>query len=309
MILSKTAKVKLWVTNMRHLLNLGYTGKKGDTIDVNVEHLSDGCHSEIEVACDICGKRRMLKYRDYNKSVKNMGYYTCTKCAPKKIKDVNLKRYGVESASQTEDIKQKMKKTTIERFGVDNAMKSEEIKKRLCATNLERYGVLYPSQSPEIRTKAKKSFYKNNTQKSSKQQRYLCNLFNGKLNYPIEYYSADICFLEEKLIIEYDGSGHDLNVRFGRITEEEYLQEEIMRFNIIKREGYKQMRIISQKDLLPSDQILLQMLSIARDYFSSTSHSWINFDIDNSRMINAENKDTNGVFIDYGELRKIKETA
>ena len=151
--------------------------------------------------------------------------------------------------------------------------------------------------------------YKNNTQKTSKQQFYLHNLYGGELNYPIKYYDVDICLLDEKIAIEYDGSGHELNVKLGRMTQEEFNQKETIRNIIIKKEGYKQIRIISSKDLLPSDKILLKMLSIAKEYFNTTSHTWVNFDIDNSRIINAENKDINGVFINYGELRKIKEIA
>ena len=65
------------------------------------------------------------------------------------------------------------------------------------------------------------------------------------------------------------------------------------------------MRIISLKDKLPSDEILLQMLSEAKQYFFDyPNHSWIEFNIDTSTVRNAEQKD--GVFFDYGKLRKIK---
>ena len=67
------------------------------------------------------------------------------------------------------------------------------------------------------------------------------------------------------------------------------------------------MKIISSKDLLPSDEILLQMLSDAKQYFSDyQNHSWIEFDIDNSVIRNAENK--NGVSYDFGKLRKINKS-
>ena len=68
------------------------------------------------------------------------------------------------------------------------------------------------------------------------------------------------------------------------------------------------MRIISSKDLLPSDTLLLEMLSKAKEYFSKyPNHSWFEFNIDTSTVRNAEQPD--GVFFDYGELRKIKEVA
>ena len=67
------------------------------------------------------------------------------------------------------------------------------------------------------------------------------------------------------------------------------------------------MTIISSKDYLPSDTILLEMLEQARTYFTTTSHTWIEYNIDTSTMRNAENKD--GIYFDYGDLRKIKEAS
>lgn len=216
-------------------------------------------------------------------------------------------KYGVINASQLDIIKKRKKETTYLHFGVENPLQSEEIKQRIVSTNLERYGVLNPMQNPEIRSKANKTFWKNGTQKTSFQQIYLNSIYNGELNYPIKYYSIDICLLEEKLAIEYDGGGHNLRVTLGLLTREEFDQKEIIRNNFIKREGYKQMRIISTKDLLPSDDILLQMLEYTRKYFSDyPKHSWIEFNIDTSTVRNAEQKV--GVFYNYGKLGKIKKS-
>lgn len=127
------------------------------------------------------------------------------------------------------------------------------------------------------------------------------------MNFPISFYLSDICFPEEELDIEVDFGGHNLSVKLGNITQEEFNQKEIIRNNIIKREGYKQMRIISSKDYLPSDEILLQMLDHTRKYFSDyPTHSWITFNIDTSTVHNAEQKD--GIFFNYGTLRKIKKS-
>ena len=76
--------------------------------------------------------------------------------------------------------------------------------------------------------------------------------------------------------------------------------------NVIKNEGYKQIKIISLDDKLPSDDILLQMLSDARTYFSQyPNHSWIEFNISTSTVRNAEN--LNGIPYDFGALRTIKD--
>ena len=65
------------------------------------------------------------------------------------------------------------------------------------------------------------------------------------------------------------------------------------------------MRIISTKDLLPSDQVLLEMLNYTCNYFSLyPNHSWIEFNIDISAVRNAEHKD--GIPYSFGKLRTIK---
>ena len=144
--------------------------------------------------------------------------------------------------------------------------------------------------------------------KTSEQHIYLHSVYGGKINYPISYYAVDICLTKEKITIEYDGGGHDLRVVLGQLTRDEFNKKEIIRNNIIKREGYKQMRIISSKDHLPSDAVLLQMLDETKQYFSDyPEHSWIEYDIDASIVRNAEHKD--GVFFDFKELRKINNIA
>lgn len=217
----------------------------------------------------------------------------------------NLQKYGVEHVLQCEEIKDRMMNTTQERYGTPYASQNLEIKNKISNTNLDRYGYECVLSSPEIREKMTKTLYENSSQKSSRQQRYICNLYNGILNFPIKYYSADIYLLYDNIIVEFDGSGHFLNVITGRETEKEHTQKEIIRYNVIKREGYKQMRIISDKDFLPSDQVLLQMLSESRQYFSDyPNHSWTEFNISTSTLRNAENKQ--GIPYDFGELRKIK---
>lgn len=218
----------------------------------------------------------------------------------------NLERYGVEHFPQTKEFKEKQANAMIEHYGTTSVTSLPEVKTKIQQTLLNNYGVLNPSQSPEIRAKISQSFYKNSSKQCSKQQFYLNNLYGGSLNYPISYYNVDICLVEDNLVIEYDGGGHNFAVKQGSMTQEEFDHKEFVRYNIIKREGYKQMRIISLNDKLPSDSVLFQMLKEARNYFSTTEHTWIKFNIDNSTMINAENKDVGGVFFDYGELRTIK---
>ena len=223
----------------------------------------------------------------------------------KRQQDSLEEHFGVRVPLQNEEIKHRAKNTTFEHYGYYYASQSDKFKKQVENTMLSKYNVRYPMQSLEIREKAVETLCKRGIIKTSSQQIYLHNIYGGELNYPIKYYSSDICFPDEKLCIEYDGKGHDLTVKLGEITQEEFTQKEIIRNAIIKHEGYNQMRIISFTDKLPSDKILLQMLEYTKQYFSNyPEHSWIEFLIDSSSVRNAENKD--GIYYDYGQLRKIK---
>lgn len=218
----------------------------------------------------------------------------------------NLERYGVENVSQCKEIRDKIKNENLEKYGVESILSLPSFHKHSREVDMERYGVYHHLQNPEILAKQKYSFYKNGTCPTSKQQYYLCELYNGRLNYPLKMYNLDIYLKDEKIDIEYDGSGHSMSYKLGNMTEEEFNRREIIRNVTVKNAGIKQMRIISTKDKLPSDQILLQMLNHARKYFSDyPEHSWIEFDIDTSSIRSAEHKD--GVYYDYGELRTIKD--
>lgn len=308
MILSETVEVKPTGKMIQYYKDKGYDVKYRESIMVKIEDLSKGSKARVDVLCDMCKQNKMsVAYENYVNVVERSGSYVCKECAPKKKTNTMLLRYGVEHYAQTEEFHKDMMRRMQQLYGVDHYSQTLEYKNKYCNTCLDKYGYSNPNQSPEVREKVNKTLCENGTQKTSKQQLYLHKLFCGKINFPISYYAIDICFPEEKIALEYDGGFHDGRVKLGILTQEEFDQKEIMRNNIIKREGYKQIRIISRHDKLPSDQTLLQMLSQAKQYFSKTNHSWTTYDIDNSIMLNAENKDTNGVFFDYGELRKITE--
>lgn len=267
------------------------------------------------------------KVKQSNLAKYGVDNYAKTSECREKMKDTMMFLYGVEHYSKTQEYKEKFHNTCTDRYGksyrqqfVDKAFESfrertgydfpsqsPEVREKIIESCVKHYGVDSLAKSPEVREKIVQTLYVNSSQKTSIQQRYINLTYKGFLNFPIKHYNADIYLPEDNLIIEYDGGGHMLNIVTGRETIEEYTQKETIRNNVIKCEGYKQMRIISTKDLLPSDQILLQMLEHTKQYFSDyPSHSWIEFNIDTSSVRNAEHKD--GVFYDYGELRKIKKS-
>lgn len=215
-----------------------------------------------------------------------------------------IERYGTQYPLQNKECFNKMIQTNMERYGYEFIPQLEETKQKVKQTNLKNCGYESYMQSPEF---LEKWFAKNGSDfvKSSRQQQYLCNLYKGVLNHPFKCFALDIYLPEDKLDVEFDGSGHRMSISLGSITEEEFEKKELYRNVAIKKEGYKQMRIVSTKDLLPSDQTLLQMLDDARNYFSVyPQHSWIEYNIDASTVRNAEYKD--GISYDYGVLGTIK---
>lgn len=267
------------------------------------------------------------KVKESSLSKYGVDNYAKTKECHEKIKNTMELRYGVSHNSQLPDYREKYENTCRERYGEDYYQRfaekafetfkgktgydypsqSPEVREKIVQSCIELYGTDNPSKSPEVREKITQTLYANSSQKASKQQRYINNLYRGILNFPVKYYNVDIYLPDDNLICEYDGGFHLGNVITGKITKEEQNQKEIIRNNVIKKEGYKQMRIISLNDKLPSDSILLQMLSEARQYFSDyPNHSWIEFNISTSTLRNAEHPQ--GIPYSFGELRTIKDS-
>lgn len=247
-----------------------------------------------------------------------------------KYRQTMLKKYGVENYTQTKEYKEKTKQTCLEKYGTEHSAKCQETKDKRAKTNLLKYGFEYATQNQTIKDKTKitvnkkygvdnifadkdiikkihKAMYENDTCATSKQQKYLNRIYKGILNFPYLQYNLDIYLHDEDIAIEYNGGGHLNSVKFGNITKEEFNRREMIRNNYIKQAGMKRITIQSIHDKLPSDVILIEMLNYARSYFSQyPNHSWIEYDIDNAIVRNAENQ--NGIPYNYGKLRKIKDS-
>lgn len=235
-------------------------------------------------------------------------------------------RYGVNYVMEVPEFKKRAKEKQMKYLEVHK----EEHYKRVCQTMTDRYGVAYtfllpnvadrakeacfqkygcknPMELSEFREKARKTLYENGNCATSKQQKYLHMLYGGELNYALKMYNLDIYLPDDKLDIEFDGSGHEMSWKLGSITKEEFDKRTIIRNTTVKNAGIKRINIVSKSDKIPSDSTLLQMLQDARNYFSQyPEHSWIEFNISDSTMRNAENKQ--GIPYSYGELRTIKDT-
>ena len=153
-----------------------------------------------------------------NKTIGNCikkGGMFCKECTNKtksiKIKEKCLERYGVEYASQSQEIKDKIKKTCLDRFGgispahsqiVRDKMKatclekygtsnghSQIVRDKMKATCLENYGVEFPLQSQIVKDKIKATCL----QKYGVENTFQAQIFKDKMkatcleNYGVEF--------------------------------------------------------------------------------------------------------------------------
>jgi len=321
MLLTKEVEIGLSGTNAKWFEIKGYDipkykdknyvirVKKGTKITVKVNDLPKNSTVKINLLCDYClekGKETIIKnikYQNYIIRINRIDYNMkdcCNECKKIKIKNVIQEKYGVGNILQLKIIQEKIRNTNIIRYGAENPFQSIHIKNKIKETNLLRYGFVNPMQNNLIREKANNTLIRNGSFCSSKQQRYICNLLDGKLNYPVSRVFLDIAFPEDNIYLEYDGGFHDGSVQLGNMTEDDFKKKEQRRTFTLRDKGWKEVRIISKKDNIPTDLKLMEIISYAKEYLNK-NHHFIIFDIDNSNIINSQ-----GIFnYDFGELRKL----
>lgn len=306
MLLSKTVFIKQSTYMKRYYEDKGYPFiKRGYIMEVKVEDLPETSNAIVDTVCDFCGEPHKMTYCKYI-GAKDSGI-CCYKCRYKKSKKTNIEKYGVENTSQLEENKEKRRETCMERYGYPSNLCTDDTKRKIRETCLKKYGVECALQSPEIIAKAKKtsrerynvencmqndivkskvrkSLYQNNTCPSSKAQRYICNLLAGELNYNVDFYNLDI-YLGNHIYVEYDGSGHNLQVKFGNLTQEDCDRKEEKRYLYLLSKGYKMIKIINlqKRDKLPSDDVIKQIINDGVEYIQRGGNAYIinleNFEI------------------------------
>ena len=197
-----------------------------------------------------------------------------------KVKNTNLKRYGGNAPISCSEVKEKIKATSLKKYGVSNYLETKEAKERIKKTNLEKYGYENPSQSPIIRQKINNSFIKNSTMTTSKQQLHIHTLVGGELNFQISKCFLDIAFPEDKIYLEYDGGGHNLSVKLGNVSQEEFDKKERNRYFLLKDYGYKEIRILCDSDKLIEDNYIVKFIEDAKHLLKNSEVSSVRLDMD-----------------------------
>lgn len=282
-------------------------------IYVRLEDMPEYSEAKVTIKCDYqeegCRNEYQKCVGDYIKNNKNsiVNKDCCSnkKCQSKKTAECNMIRYGFEYHVNQPEIKKKIEETNVDKYGSKTIMGTEYFKEKVKETVTEKYGVDNISQLEEVKIKKAETFYKNGTIATSTQQRYIHKLLGGELNYANNTPSLDIAFPNEKIYVEYDGSGHDLNVKLGQITEKEFKEKEKKRRYYMKGLGWKEVIISSKKDRIPEDSIIFNMLSFAKDHFNN-NHSWVQFDIDKEVVISSDGEKPYlfGKLKSYSSLRK-----
>jgi len=149
-------------------------------------------------------------------------------------------------------------------------------------------------------TRANETKFKHGKVPVSTQQIYIHNLIGGILNYPEEKSCLDIAFLDEKIYVEYDGSGHDLTVKLKTISQEQFDEKSKRRRYALYRRGWKEIRIISKKDLLPNIDKIKELFIYGKEILKK--HSWVLFDIDNQELKFSNHVEE----YNFGKLKRVK---
>ena len=222
-----------------------------------------------------------------------------------KIKDTWQKNYGenIINPGQAQVVKDKIKDTWQKNYGEDivNVSQVKEIRDKIESTCEERYGSKSYLSSDDFKNKTKDTWSFNGHEgPCSRQQKYIANLVNGKINEAIVGYWIDIYIEKENIIIEYDGSGHFLNDKMNGNTfptKESILHEKEREDKIINN-GYRMIRFIATKDRIPSDEVILNLF----EGFKNSDFKVIRIDFEKG-TIEKDYKEKS--HHDFGKLRRI----
>lgn len=295
MLVEEKVQVRLNNRNIKHYLNLGYSGKLSDCINVMSSDLTNGSHVEVKVVCDYCGECTVMKYQTYKRGHKDIFKDSCKKCRYIKAKEIGLLIHGVENRSWSDEARQKRVNTNIKKYGTEYTLSNKEVRDKIKNTNLLKYGDENPMRNNEVKNKNRNSRINGELNNKgipvSRQQKYFHDVLGGEINYPVDRLYLDIAFPENNIYIEYQGSGHDLSIQLNKISANEFDKKEMKRYYFLKNRGWKMIEIISKSDHVPAKEKILEMISYAKEKLKESSY--IVFDIDNFKV------KTEGSWIDY----------
>lgn len=196
-----------------------------------------------------------------------------------KAKASCLEKYGTEFYLSSDIARERIEKTCLEKYGQNYIVNVPEVQQKIRNTIKEKYGVDYPLQNNEILAKTLDSQISKDGIYTSAGQKHLHELYGGEENVRMGVFVTDIYFPEQKIVCEYDGGGHRLQIDFGHMTEEEFLKKEKRREKFIVSKGNKIFRIINPKDNSVSDELLLKIKQKAFDILLNSDYNVYTYNI------------------------------
>lgn len=193
----------------------GYECKVGQKIEVRAEDLSPSSHKKICYICDYCGVEfKRIVYSNYRSKIEGNTKDACTKCShSKRVKETCLQVYGVDNPMKVKEIQLKNQESNLNNF-----------------TNDSKYSCKYFEKGIPV---------------SQGQKNLFDQLENFELNYKYQTYYIDL--VKDNIAIEYDGKGHDLQVRLGKMNQEDFDKKEQAKIKEILKE-FRLLKIIDRKD-------------------------------------------------------------
>lgn len=147
MLITKFVDIKISSRTYKYYKELGYLFfKNGDSINVDVNHLTKGSKIKVNCKCTFCHVEKYIHWKDYIKYISLHNFYSCYKCCYEKIKITNNIKYNKNNTFEVDIFKEKSKNTLLKNIGYSHPMFSDTIKKKVYQTCYERHGYYFYMQ-------------------------------------------------------------------------------------------------------------------------------------------------------------------
>ena len=267
-IITQYLYVKWRPKNKEWYESKGYTFSKFNAwFKIMLKDMYPESSQKVRIECDFCHK---VLEKEYKRCI-DVCNCDDPKCIQKRKEYTVMKRYGVKNVLASKKIRDKIKATLKERYNVEKVSDIPNFKEKIIATRKAK-GLI----------------------QTSKQQNRLFRLFGGELNYPVKGYAADIALIRDRIILEYNGSGHDLTVQRQQETRDHFDNKEQNRLNDLIEDQWNVIIFISKNDKLPTNIDLKQLFLYAKYSFTPYSQSeiepihWVKIDFDNNSVTTAK---------------------
>ena len=184
-------------TTIKHFKEFFPNIKMGEKIKVNGAQLLPSSHMVIKYICDFCGE--VYERKKYSELRSGMDINACKKCQNKKMIKTCQEKYGVNHPMQVFEIHQKSVQGHINNFGKP------------------RNDCQFINGIPISKVQKQISERLDGFQLNFLENGYYYDMFNPNIN----------------LVIEYNGKGHNLQVKLGKITQEQFELREQTRIKYI----------------------------------------------------------------------------